>query len=330
MESTLNPETSVGDFGVRLEHVIGEIGIAGIKHVSADLTMLLLALAVRPFVLLAGPPGSGKSTLVRIAARLLNTEVEKSFFEIAVQPHWRKGDDLPELASLSFQEQLSAPVRMFLFDEVNLARPEHYLMPFFQLLDAFARQSSRGRMLACGTLNIDDTSRPPSPKIIDRCFMVEIDASAIGPQPDLSLLLSEIGELPVVSLPVTPKLVDGNYPRLWESVREVIKVIHDTVHDRNLRQDLLPSRRVLNDVAALLHLHDKTGIPKGLLPEDELVDRALAGRMLVKLSGAAEQVEPLVDALEQHFKSSPYKRCYRRIALARAQLQQLGFVSPWQ
>ncbi|HZH76686.1 MAG TPA: AAA family ATPase [Archangium sp.] len=330
VEAAPIPVAPVEGFGAQLERVIGEIGIAGIKQVGADLTMLLLSLAVRPFVLLAGPPGSGKSTLVRIAAKLLNTEATKSYFEIAVQPHWRHGGELPESASPQFQEALSVPVRMFLFDEFNMARPEHYLMPFFQLLDAFAKQPSRGRMLACGTLNIDDTSRPPSPKIIDRCFMIEIDASAKGPQPDLSMLLSEIDVLPVLSLPIVSKLVDGQRPRLWGPVGEVIQVIHETVDNLNLRQDLLPSRRVLNDIAALLQLHDEAGIPKSLLPEDELVDRALAGRMLVKLSGAAEQVDPLVRALEQHFKASPYKRCRRRIALALAQIQQLGFVSPWQ
>src|SRR5690606_28726316 len=81
----------VAGFGAQLERVIEETRVAGIKKVGADLTMLLLALSVRPFVLLAGPPGSGKSTLVRIAARLLNTEEEKSYFEIPVQPHWRRG-----------------------------------------------------------------------------------------------------------------------------------------------------------------------------------------------------------------------------------------------
>jgi hypothetical protein len=143
------------------------------------------------------------------------------------------------------------------------------------------------------------------------------------------LLLSEINELPVVSLPVVSKLVSGKHPRLWGPVEKVIEVIHKIVDDGKLRQDLLPSRRVKNDIAALLQLYDEADIPKSLLPEDELVDRALAGRMLVKLSGAAEQVEPLVGALEKHFQALPYNRCRRRIALARAQLQ-LGFVSPWQ
>jgi len=328
--ATRNDDLAVG-FGARLERALDETKVAGVKEVRAELTMLLLALSVRPFVILSGPPGSGKSTLVRIAAKLLDATSDERYFEISVQPHWREGTALPKVAQPPFHgvAEASQPIRLFLFDEFNLARPEHYLMPFFRELDTSTRQPSQGRVLACGTLNIDDASRPPSPKIMDRCFLIEIDAPAVDPQPSLSILPSEIDVLPVVPLPITTEPTGTQLPMLWEPVNAVLGVIRKSVREHNLRQDLLPSRRVLGDIAALLRLYDHAAIPKGLLPEVEVVDRALAGRMLVKLSGAAEQVEPLVDALERHFKDSPYERCRRRISLARAQLQ-LGFVSPWQ
>lgn len=76
-------------------------------------------------------------------------------------------------------------------------------------------------------------------------------------------------------------------------------------------------------------LGDSSNTASELLAEDDLIDRALAGRLLVKLAGSAEQVRPLVEDLGKHFeKHKSLTRCRRRIALAKDQLE-LGFVSPW-
>jgi hypothetical protein len=69
---------------------------------------------------------------------------------------------------------------------------------------------------------------------------------------------------------------------------------------------------------------------KGLLSRDDLVDRVLASRILVKLSGAFDQVEPALSALESLAEGmEELRRTRSRLKLARQQ-SRLGFVSPWQ
>lgn len=296
-----------------------------------DIVVALLGLAVRPIVLLAGPPGCGKSSLVRFIAQVLGKRRGESFHDIAVQAHWTDdtilfGND-GMLRALLGQDDAA---HLVLLDEFNLTRPEYYLSRLFHALDSGSGAISLDQRIAScrvlGTLNIDESSRVPSPKVVDRCFLLELPQIAWNA--DGSPLLSDLGGL--APLPALPE-VSLNGASTDERINTVLHALHNAVQAHDLRHDILPSRRVLSDIKALLSLHHSLDLQaRELLDRGELVDRLIASRILVKLSGAFDQIGPALEALGNAVEGlEELPRTRRRINLARQQAR-LGFVSPWQ
>jgi energy-coupling factor transporter ATP-binding protein EcfA2 len=319
------------EFAQRLTTLRDEIHTRAPELSFDDIVVALLGLAVRPIVLLAGPPGCGKSSLVRFIAQILGKRSGESFHDIAVQAHWTDDDALfgaDGMLRALLQEDGAA--HLVLLDEFNLTRPEYYLSRLFHALDSGSGAISMDQRIAScrvlGTLNIDESSRVPSPKVVDRCFLLELPQ--IAWDADASPLTCDLGGL--APLPALPEL-SLNGASMDERISTVLHALHAAVQAHDLRHDLLPSRRVLSDIKALLSLHHGLDLQaRELLDRGELVDRLIAGRILVKLSGAFDQIGPALEALGNAVEGlEELPRTRRRINLARQQAR-LGFVSPWQ
>jgi len=201
-----------------------------------------LAVQESRLVVLAGPSGTGKTRLALEAA----AELGALSCLVAIRPDWHANEDLlgylppfpgSRFSSTAASEFLRAasieaeaaaaeqrPARPFhlCLDEMNLARPEHYLAELLSKMEVPGGRVTfhtggteagfppevpyPANLVIIGTVNLDETTLPISAKILDRAAYLVVEAH------DLRAFLETVPE--AASVPAwIPKLLvdlDGN------------------------------------------------------------------------------------------------------------------------
>lgn len=206
--------SSVADEIVELKNYFNSTGyVIGVE----DLAAYLILLASRNWVVLAGPSGTGKSSLVTRVSEALGS----AFYDVQVKPNWVSSEDSLGYYSELSKEFIPGPVYVALqeaakssqtatfvrFDEMNLAAPEYYLAELLSAAEEWTTGEDGSRaseeiqlppmpegllvepvyigdnVHLVGTVNMDETTRTLSPKVLDRAAVMEfsdVDLYSVG------------------------------------------------------------------------------------------------------------------------------------------------------
>lgn len=181
---------------------------------ETDIRRLYVAIKTKPFVIIAGLTGSGKSSIARLIAESMGaTSSNGQFRRIAVRPDWIDQSEVLGFVNPTSQrfepgwlaDTIRAcerqPDRIFfaLLDEMNLAPVEQYLAEILSAMEearagaADVRIPLYGRgaapvnanewphelrlppnLVLIGTVNVDETTRPLSERVIDRANVLQL------------------------------------------------------------------------------------------------------------------------------------------------------------
>ncbi len=208
------------------EILVKDIEASGFIYQPWQIASYITALRTKPFVILAGVSGTGKSKLPFLVSKFAGSVLPR---RIAVRPDWTDSSEVIGYVDLQntfrpgvvLQEMLAASNdnrrhHVCLIDEMNLARVEHYFAEILSAIedrrlsplggfdssaiitqtlpDEFAEwqdQHIPGNLGIVGTVNMDESSHGFSRKVLDRAFTIELSEIELDWQPrgsnDLSM-----------------------------------------------------------------------------------------------------------------------------------------------
>ena len=195
---------------LNIESVIRYTEARGFIYAPWQVAAFITAVRVKPFVILAGIPGTGKTKLPRLVAEATGAE----FFRITVRPDWHDSSDLlgyenlnerfvpGRLLKIAREATINPGTQYFvLFDEMNIAHVEYYLAEVLSHMEEFFERDGKlqshplvpdakgsdsdvsepkwsevslpTNLCLVGSVNMDETTFGFSPKVLDRGFVID-------------------------------------------------------------------------------------------------------------------------------------------------------------
>jgi hypothetical protein len=348
-----------------IQHLDKTCRDAGFEFPQELMETLYLSLKVRPFVVLAGPSGVGKSALAQLMFEACGGSLDtQDALRLAVEAHWtdsrflfgrRDARGIFQPTPLYQMLREASPDRLYhvLLDEMNLAHVEYY---FAQLLSAMEsdgllciHEDDTGgvplRMPVAhkvpllrlyGTINVDESTQVLSDKVIDRVNVIEVEA--VPPKERISAEVKRERPPPAFHLPLE-KLREWHHVQGQLDVPVEIREIWDVMARREpqpqseqgsrlpqqARLSIPLGHRIIQDIALFVHYAERLG---GTVQRKDAIDLQVKQRILPKIRGDVRLQEMLAE-LAQVLAKHQLHRSARRLDWMRQQLQFDQFVTFW-
>lgn len=313
-----------------LQSVKSYIQQQGFTYPELLIENFYLSLKTKPFVILAGISGTGKTKLIQKFAEALGaTEANGQFTLIPVRPDWNDPSDLIGYKDLSgtfrrgkltyVLEEASAPENrkkpyFICLDEMNLARVEYYFSDLLSILETQRWQDGRivtdtvvaedqvGRNIGVpenvffiGTVNMDETTHPFSKKVLDRANTIEFNHIKLDDFIGLEDVAASTEE-ELESLYPTAQFLTGNYLQLKDAYAEYKEIIQSTVSQLVTINTVLESIhahvgfRVRDSICFYMIYNERFSLMKA----EEAMDLQIMQKILPRIQGNNSAIKKVI------------------------------------
>ena len=315
-----------------VNHIKSYVAFCGFTYPDGMIENLYLSLKSKPFVILAGISGTGKTRIAKLFAEAIGAEYKI----VPVRPDWSDSSDLFGYTDLNghfirgaifdfVHEAQCNSQRPYILclDEMNLARVEYYLSDFLSVLETrelkdgniqsaplFAKEKYGSDQISAekygelyfpenlyliGTVNMDETTFPFSKKVLDRANTIEFSDVDLIP----SFLEAERDTKP---LRLPNSFLRSNYLILKQCAGEAEYVVSicselEKLNDVLKKANLHVGYRVRDEIVFYM-LNNREA--EGLLTEDEAMDFEIMQKLLPRIQGSSAAVKDVLCGLFKH------------------------------
>lgn len=344
-----------------VDHIFDYITSKGFFYSKEDISNLYLSLRTKPFVIISGISGTGKTKIVQQFAEAIGATEENGQFKlIPVRPDWSDSSDLLGYEDIKgvfkkgpFTEMVEQAIakphlpHFVLLDEMNLARVEYYFSDVLSVMESRKRDEEGnltssplityknenaekvtltlpGNLYVIGTVNMDETTYSFSKKVLDRANTIEFN------EIDLMNFDSMKDKKQVDPIRVSNEVLEASYIHLVDAFSEHKELIEKVSKQLNaINEYLMPiyaqvGYRVRDEISFYM-VHNVEA--RDLLSETESMDFCIMQKILPRISGTESVVRPLLNAMEVELKE--YPKCSAKINEMQKRLDANGFVSFW-
>ena len=315
---------------LNIDRIIASIENSGLIFDPVFVKRYICALLTKPFVILSGLTGSGKTQLAMALPKIL-CEDESQYKVIPVGADWTNRENLlgyPN-AIISGKYEIPAALKLILeaqkegnenkpyfliLDEMNMSYVERYFADFLSAMESHegiplwddeGEEVPRSLILpsnlfVVGTINVDETTYMFSPKVLDRANVIEfrINQAQMREYLEGACALTEL-------------------EKLTEYASDFVRIASDKVSislDSSMKKTLLDVFETMSKIQKEFGYRTASemmrfiGLVKAYaqMSEDDAVDSAIVQKLLPKVHGSRKKVSPVLKSLWQIcFKEHP-------------------------